>query len=111
MSKLSLPASMPTRSTPRLHGTQIEARPTPNIAPSWNVAPTDPLPVVRYDAKAGERSLELLRWGLVPYWAKDIKVGFSNITAKAEGIEGKPAFREASSGGAASYRSRTFMSG
>jgi hypothetical protein len=31
-------------------------RPTPNIAPSWNVAPTDPLPVVRYDAKAGERS-------------------------------------------------------
>jgi hypothetical protein len=31
-------------------------RPTPNIAPSWNVAPTDPLPVVRYDAKAGERT-------------------------------------------------------
>jgi hypothetical protein len=31
-------------------------RPTPNIAPSWNVAPTDPLPVVRYYAKAGERS-------------------------------------------------------
>ena len=32
-------------------------RPTPNFAPSWNVAPTDPLPVVRYDAKAGERSV------------------------------------------------------
>jgi putative SOS response-associated peptidase YedK len=32
-------------------------RPIPNIAPSWNVAPTDPLPVVRYDPKAGERSL------------------------------------------------------
>jgi putative SOS response-associated peptidase YedK len=31
----------------------------------------------------------------VPYWAKDIKVGFANINAKAEGIEGKPAFREA----------------
>ena len=70
-------------------------RPTPNIAPSWNVAPTDPLPVVRYDARAGERSLEVMRWGLVPFWAKDIKVGFSNINAKAEGIEGKPAFREA----------------
>ena len=70
-------------------------RPAPNIAPSWNVAPTDPLPVVRYDAKAGERSLDLMRWGLVPFWAKDIKVGFSNINAKAEGIEGKPAFREA----------------
>jgi putative SOS response-associated peptidase YedK len=31
----------------------------------------------------------------MPFWAKDIKVGFSNINAKAEGIEGKPAFREA----------------
>jgi len=69
-------------------------RPTANIAPSWNVAPTDPLPVVRYDRRAGERSLDILRWGLVPYWAKDIKVGFANINAKAEGIEGKPAFRE-----------------
>jgi putative SOS response-associated peptidase YedK len=70
-------------------------RPTPNHPPSWNVAPTDSLAVVRYDAKAGERSLDLLRWGLVPYWAKDIKVGFANINAKAEGIESKPAFREA----------------
>jgi putative SOS response-associated peptidase YedK len=60
-----------------------------------DAAPTDALPVVRYDAKAGERSLDLLRWGLVPYWAKDIKVGFANINAKAEGIEGNPAFREA----------------
>src|ERR1700730_3080829 len=70
-------------------------RPSPNIAPSWNVAPTDPLPIVRYDAKAGDLSLDVLRLGLVPFWAKDIKVGFSNINAKAEGIESKPAFREA----------------
>ena len=70
-------------------------RPTPNIAPSWNVAPTDPLPVVRFDARAGERSLDVMRWGLVPFWAKDIKVGFANINAKVEGIENRPAFREA----------------
>jgi putative SOS response-associated peptidase YedK len=70
-------------------------RPTPNTAPSWNVAPTDPLPVVRYDTRASERALDAMRWGLVPFWAKDIKVGFANINAKAEGIEGKPAFREA----------------
>ena len=70
-------------------------RPTPNIAPSWNVAPRDPLPVVRYDPRASERSLDVMRWGLVPFWAKDIKVGFANINAKAERIEGKPAFREA----------------
>jgi putative SOS response-associated peptidase YedK len=70
-------------------------RPTPNIAPSWNVAPTDPLPIVRHDGKAGERSLDVMRWGLVPFWAKDIKIGFANINAKAEGIDSKPAFREA----------------
>ena len=70
-------------------------RPTPNFPPSWNVAPTDSLPVVRYDAKAVQRSLDMLRWGLIPYWAKDIKVGSSNINAKAEGIESKPAFGKA----------------
>ena len=70
-------------------------RPTPNFPPSWNVAPTDSLPVVRYDPKAGQRSLDILRWGLIPYWSKDIKVGFANINAKAEGIENNPAFRKA----------------
>ena len=70
-------------------------RPTPNFPRSWNVAPTDTLPVVRYDTKAAQRSLDMLRWGLIPYWAKDIKVGFANINAKAEGIESKPAFRKA----------------
>jgi putative SOS response-associated peptidase YedK len=43
--------------------------------------------VIRYDVKAGEPSLDLLRWGLVPYWAKDLKVGFENINAKAKGID------------------------
>ena len=53
-------------------------RPAPNFAPSWKVAPTDPLPIVRYDAKVHQRSLDVMRWGLVPFWAKDIKVGFAN---------------------------------
>ena len=70
-------------------------RPTPNVAPSWNVAPTDPLPIVHYDAKEGARSLEVMRWGLIPYWAKDIKIGFSTINARAEEVDIKPAFREA----------------
>ena len=69
-------------------------RPIPNFPPTWNAAPTDSLPVVRLDAKAGQRSLDLLRWGLIPYWAKDINV-VANINAKAEGIENKPAFRKA----------------
>jgi putative SOS response-associated peptidase YedK len=70
-------------------------RPTPNFPPSWNAAPTDLLPVVRYDRRAGERSLDLLRWGLVPFWAKDLKVGFANINAKAETVDTKAAFRDA----------------
>ena len=71
------------------------SRPTPNFAPSWNVAPTDPLPVVHYDAKAGERSLDVMRWGLIPFWAKDIKISFSTFNARGEDVETKPAFREA----------------
>jgi hypothetical protein len=51
--------------------------------------------VVRYDVKAGERSLDLLRWGLVHHWAKDLNVGFANINAKAEWIENRPDFRDA----------------
>jgi putative SOS response-associated peptidase YedK len=70
-------------------------RPTPNFAPSWNAAPTDQLPIVRFDKRAREHSLDLARWGLVPFCAKDINVGFANINAKAEGIENRPAFREA----------------
>jgi putative SOS response-associated peptidase YedK len=69
--------------------------PAPNYAPSWNVAPTDKLPIVRYNAKVGHRTLDLMRWGLVPYWAKDLKIGFSTINAMAETVDSKPVFREA----------------
>ena len=86
-------------------------RPTPNIAPSWNLAPTDPAPVVYYDVKDGGRRLEVMRWGLIPYWAKDIKIGFSTINAGAEEVDTKPAFREAFSAGAASCASTVFTSG
>ncbi len=70
--------------------------PTPNTyAPSWNVAPTDNLPIVRYNEKTGLRTLDIMRWGLVRYWAKDIKIGFSTINARAEEVDTKPAFRDA----------------
>jgi putative SOS response-associated peptidase YedK len=66
----------------------------PNAAPTYNGAPTDTLPVVRLD-REGRRSLDLLRWGLVPYWAKDIKIGARCINAMAETVATKPAFRDA----------------
>ncbi|HWE85215.1 MAG TPA: SOS response-associated peptidase [Terracidiphilus sp.] len=65
------------------------------FAPSFNVAPTDVQPVVRLDRETGERELTVMRWGLIPFWAKDAKVGFSTINAKAETITTSPAFREA----------------
>jgi putative SOS response-associated peptidase YedK len=70
-------------------------RPTPNFAPTYNLAPTDPIPIVRRDPDDGLRQLEVVRWGLIPYWAKDIKIGYSTINARCEDIETKPAFREA----------------
>jgi putative SOS response-associated peptidase YedK len=42
-------------------------RPTPKFRAEWNVAPTDPMPVARYDARDRQRSLDIMRWGLIPY--------------------------------------------
>src|SRR5262245_11244796 len=70
------------------------AGPLPNVAPRWNVAPTDRVPVVRLNPKTRARSLDLLRWGLIPSWAKDEKIGFTTINARAEEIETKAAFKE-----------------
>ena len=61
--------------------------------PRWNAAPTSQLPVVV--SRNGKRILTLMRWGLVPSWAKDIKIGHSTFNARAEGIETRPAFRGA----------------
>src|SRR5437870_3758972 len=67
--------------------------PMPNIAASWNVCPTDPMLVaIRED---GKRIAKQMRWGLVPWWAKDIKIGFSSINARAETVDTTPAFRDA----------------
>src|SRR5689334_1289655 len=68
--------------------------PPPNLRPRYNAAPTDPLPVVLLDRETKTRHLELLRWGLIPYWAKDAKIGYSTINAAAETVATKPAFRE-----------------
>jgi putative SOS response-associated peptidase YedK len=70
-------------------------RPVPNFAPTWNLAPTDPIPIVRRDRDDGLRRLDVVRWGLIPYWAKDIKIGYSTFNARCEDVDGKPAFREA----------------
>jgi putative SOS response-associated peptidase YedK len=69
--------------------------PTPNHAASWNVAPTQTSLVVRRHPESGARHLDVLRWGLVPRWAKDAKDAAKLINARSEGIAGKPSFRDA----------------
>ena len=61
--------------------------------PRWNAAPTSKLPVVV--SRNGERTLTLMRWGLVPSWADDSKIGHATFNARAEGIDTRPAFRAA----------------
>jgi putative SOS response-associated peptidase YedK len=69
--------------------------PVPNYPARYNVAPTDPVMAVRRNSKTGERSLDLLRWGLVPHWEKDLSSGAKRINARAEAIDRTPAFRDA----------------
>jgi putative SOS response-associated peptidase YedK len=68
--------------------------PAPNIPASWNVCPTDPMLVATY-TEIGKRFSQAMRWGLIPWWAKDAKVGFSSINARAETVDTAPAFRDA----------------
>ena len=71
-----------------------DGQPDPQRRANYNAAPTDTLPVVRLD-REGRRSLDLLRWGLIPWWAKDPKMGARCINAMAETVATKPAFRDA----------------
>jgi putative SOS response-associated peptidase YedK len=70
-------------------------RPAPNFASSWNLAPTDPAPIVHYERQRRRPPPRGDALGLIPYWAKDIKISFSTINARAEEVDTKPAFREA----------------
>jgi putative SOS response-associated peptidase YedK len=65
-----------------------------NVPPLWNGAPTHDFPVMRRHPETGARALDLLRWGLVPRWARDGKAAYSTINAKAETVTSKPAFRD-----------------
>ncbi|MEA2553104.1 MAG: hypothetical protein QOJ65_1280 [Fimbriimonadaceae bacterium] len=61
----------------------------------YNVAPTQDVPAVVQRLDTGKRQLDNFRWGLVPYWAEDLKIGQKLINARAETIFEKPAFRSA----------------
>ena len=62
-----------------------------NTRARYNIAPTQDVPIARLREEA--REIVLCRWGLVPYWAKDGKIGFKTINARAETVADKPSFR------------------
>jgi putative SOS response-associated peptidase YedK len=67
----------------------------PPIGPRFNVPPSQPVAVLRTPEKSSPRKLELLRWGLVPAWAKDVRIGHRLALARSETVATTPAFREA----------------
>jgi len=90
----------PIEAVTRLFGvTEMHAS---DLAPRYNIAPTQEVPIVRRSAFLDEdaahapaRELALARWGLVPFWAKDPSIGNRMINARGETVAGKPAFRAA----------------
>jgi putative SOS response-associated peptidase YedK len=64
-------------------------------SPRYNIAPTQPVPVIRQHPKDPIRVLSLMRWGLIPSWAKDASIAARMMNARSETAATKPAFRDA----------------
>jgi putative SOS response-associated peptidase YedK len=62
--------------------------------PRYNVAPSQPVPTIRQDAREPVRRLSTMRWGLIPSWVKDPGIGYRTINARAETVATTPSFRE-----------------
>ncbi len=62
--------------------------------PRYNIAPSQPVVTIRQDARQPIRTLSMMRWGLVPSWAKDPSIGYKTINARAETVATTPSFRE-----------------
>jgi putative SOS response-associated peptidase YedK len=67
----------------------------PSWAPRWNIAPTQLVPIIRQKTAGHGRTFDLVRWGLIPSWAKDPSIATKTINAMSETAADKPAFRDA----------------
>lgn len=63
-------------------------------SPRYNIAPTQPVPVIRQHPKEPIRQISSIRWGLIPHWSKDASSAASTINARSETAAEKPAFRD-----------------
>jgi putative SOS response-associated peptidase YedK len=66
----------------------------PEWTPRYNIAPTQPVAVIRQNPTQPQRELSLMRWGLIPSWAKDASIAAQMINARSETAATKPAFRD-----------------
>ena len=82
---------LPAEAIAKIFGT---VNPLPNLAPTWNMAPTMDAPVVRL-ARDGERHLDVLKWGLVPYFTKDMKKARKPINARDDNVAKSGMFKDA----------------
>ena len=62
---------------------------------SYNIAPSQKVLTIRFNPKSQQRSLDAVQWGLIPYWAKDPKIAYRTINARAESVDKAPSFRQA----------------
>jgi putative SOS response-associated peptidase YedK len=67
----------------------------PDLEPRYNIAPTQKVAIIRLNPETLRRRLGLVKWGLIPFWAKDSTIGNRLINARAESAAEKPAFRSA----------------
>ena len=72
---------------------QFDLENATQLSPRYNIAPTQDVAAVRL--VDGKRQLAMLRWGLIPSWAKDTKIASSTINARADTVATKPPFRSA----------------
>lgn len=80
--------------SPELLSVIYEVLAPPGLPPRYNIAPSQPVLVVRQDV-SGQRELATVNWGLIPSWAKDPSIGHSLINARGETFADKPSFRAA----------------
>jgi hypothetical protein len=67
----------------------------PDLPISYNIAPSQEVLAIRYNPETKQRTLDRLRWGLVPYWANDEKIAFKTINARGETVDIAHSFRSA----------------
>lgn len=82
-------------SSPEVVADLFDLAEPPQLTPRYNIAPTQESPVVRVLKTEGRRELHLLRWGLIPQWARDPSIGNRMINARSESVAAKPAYRDA----------------